>query len=75
MSCSLKQEGFEWVDLNHRNEAVVVYKRKGQKPEDDVIVILNLTPVVRKDWQITAWGKQKWTEIFNSDSKDFWGNR
>ncbi len=68
-----KSEGFEWVDLNHRNEAVIVYKRKGLKPEDDVLVILNMTPVVRRDWHITAYGKDKWTEIFNSDDKNFWG--
>ena len=41
-------EGFEWVDLNHRDEAVVVYKRKGLSPEDDVLVILNFTPMVRR---------------------------
>ena len=68
-----KPKGFEWVDLDHRNEAVVVYKRKGLLPEDDVIIILNFTPVVRYNWQITAYGKKKWVEIFNSDDKAFWG--
>ncbi len=68
-----KPEGFEWVDLNHRSEAVVVYKRKGLLPEDDVLIILNFTPVVRRDWQITAYAKSEWKEIFNSDRKEFWG--
>ncbi len=68
-----KQEGFEWVDLNHRNEAVIVFKRKGLSPDDDLIIILNMTPVVRYDWYLNVWGKNKWTEIFNSDSKEFWG--
>ena len=65
--------GFEWVDLNHRSESVMVYKRKGKKEKDDVIVILNVTPVVRHDWEIYVHGKGKWSEIFNSDSKEFWG--
>ena len=65
--------GFEWVDLNHRSDSVMVYKRKGKKEKDDVIVILNVTPVVRHDWEIYVHGKGKWTEIFNSDSKEFWG--
>jgi 1,4-alpha-glucan branching enzyme len=68
-----KPEGFEWVDLNHRNEAVIVYKRKGLQPKDDLIIILNMTPVVRHNWQVNAWGKEVWEEIFNSDSKEFWG--
>ena len=65
--------GFEWVDLNHRSDSVMVYKRKGKKEKDDVLVILNVTPVVRNDWEIYVHGKGKWTEIFNSDSKEFWG--
>jgi 1,4-alpha-glucan branching enzyme len=66
-------EGFEWVDLNHRAESVAVYKRKGIKPEDDVLVILNFTPVIRYDWEVHVAGKTVWKEVFNSDSKDFWG--
>ena len=65
--------GFEWVDLNHRAESVMVYKRKGKKEEDDVLVILNVTPVVRNDWEIHVYGKKEWKEIFNSNDKAFWG--
>ena len=65
--------GFEWVDLNHRSDSVMVYKRKGKKEKDDVLVILNVTPVVRNDWEIFVHGKGRWSEIFNSDSKEFWG--
>ena len=25
------QDGFEWIDLDHRQESVVVYRRKGKK--------------------------------------------
>ena len=65
--------GFEWVDLNHRAESVMVYKRKGKKEKDDVLVILNVTPVVRNDWEIHVYGKKEWKEIFNSNDKAFWG--
>ena len=67
-------EGFEWVDLNHRAEGVIVYKRKGNNPSDDVIVILNMTPEVRMDWPLYVHGKEEWKEIFNSDTKEFWGS-
>ncbi len=65
--------GFEWVDLNHRIESVLVYARKGKKEKDNILVILNVTPVVRNDWEIYVHGKGKWSEIFNSDNKEFWG--
>lgn len=67
------ESGFEWVDLNHRAEAVMVYKRKCGKSKEDVLVILNMTPVVRHDWEVYVYGKGNWEEIFNSDNKKYWG--
>ncbi len=66
-------DGFEWVDLNHRAESVIVYKRKGKKKGDDLLIILNMTPVVRNDWQIEVTGKPYSEEIFNSDKTIYWG--
>jgi 1,4-alpha-glucan branching enzyme len=65
--------GFEWVDLRHRAESVIVYRRKGRDTAADVLVILNLTPVVRRDWKVYARGKTAWREIFNSDDRKYWG--
>jgi 1,4-alpha-glucan branching enzyme len=67
------QYGFEWVDLNHRSESVIVFKRKGKKAKDDVLVVLNMTPVVRNNWKVHVQGKSKWAEIFNSDMQKYWG--
>ncbi len=67
-------KGFEWVDLNHRQESVAVYRRKGKKAKDDVVIILNLTPEARRDWKIYTYGKTEWKEIFNSDEQKYWGS-
>ena len=65
--------GFEWVDLNHRSESIVSYRRKGKRTEDDLLVILNLTTVVRNDWEVFVNNKEFTGEIFNSDDKKYWG--
>ena len=65
--------GFEWIDLQHRSESVMAFKRKGKNPAGDIVVIINATPVVRNDWKISVQGKEEWHEIFNSDHPDFWG--
>jgi 1,4-alpha-glucan branching enzyme len=65
--------GFEWIDLNHRNESVIVFRRKGNEASSDLLIILNMTPVARRDWKIYAYGKATWKEIFNSDAKKYWG--
>lgn len=65
--------GFEWIDLNHRQESIIVFRRKGKKPENDLLIILNMTPVVRLNWEIYVSDKVFQREIFNSDSKEYWG--
>ncbi|MFI5129403.1 MAG: 1,4-alpha-glucan branching protein GlgB [Chitinophagales bacterium] len=65
--------GFEWVDLNHREESVIVYRRKGKAAADDLLIILNMTPVVRNDWEIYVREKTYQKEIFNSDKTIYWG--
>jgi 1,4-alpha-glucan branching enzyme len=67
------QYGFEWIDLDHRQESVIVFRRSGKLPEDDLIIVLNMTPVVRNDWEVRVKGKQYTRELFNSDSAIFWG--
>lgn len=65
--------GFEWIDLGHRQESVVAYMRKSRNRKDDVLIVLNMTPVPRHDWKFRVKGKKKWQEVFNSDSKKYWG--
>ncbi len=66
-------KGFEWVNLDSRTESVIAYMRKGKNKKDDILVILNLTPEVRRDWKLRVKGKSTWAELFNSDSKKYWG--
>jgi len=66
--------GFEWIDLNHRDESVIVYKRMGKEKAGDLLIILNMTPVVRNDWEIYVGEKAYAKEIFNSDKTIYWGN-
>lgn len=69
-----EEGGFEWIDLTHYNECVISYKRMGKKRKDDIIVILNLTPVERTDWTLKINGKPSLSILFNSDSELYWGS-
>ena len=66
-------KGFEWVEMNKREEGVIAFKRKGLQPENDILVVMNMTPVPRHQFPIHVQGKKVWSEIFNSDAKKFWG--
>jgi 1,4-alpha-glucan branching enzyme len=65
-------EGFQWVDLNNRNECVVVYRRMGKSEEDDILVVLNLNPQPKESWKIEVNRRYK-KEIFNSDDVQYYG--
>jgi 1,4-alpha-glucan branching enzyme len=69
-----KPVSFEWLDLNHRPEAVISFKRKGEHDKDELMVFLNMTPVERIGWTVSLLDSSaEWVEIFNSDSVEFWG--
>jgi 1,4-alpha-glucan branching enzyme len=66
-------KGFEWVALDHREESVIVFRRKGKRSSNDLLIILNMTPVVRNNFKVYAKGKPHWKEIYNSDDAKYWG--
>ncbi len=68
------EQGFEWIDLDHRQESVIVFRRKGKDAVNDILVVLNMTPVVRNNWKVYANGKSAWSEIFNSDERKYGGS-
>ncbi len=70
--CQFSPSGFQWVDLNHRNDCVVVYKRMAKREGDDILVVLNLNPIPKEGWEIEV-TRPYTKEIFNSDSPAFWG--
>lgn len=65
--------GFEWIDLDHRTESVVVYRRKGKDASRELVVVLNMTPIVHRNWTITVSGKVFTSELFNSDAAEYGG--
>ncbi|MFD0834787.1 1,4-alpha-glucan branching protein GlgB [Mariniflexile aquimaris] len=67
-------EGFEWINYGDHENCVISYIRKGNTPEDNVVVVCNLTPTVRENYRIGLPHKGKLVEIFNSDSEAFGGS-
>lgn len=66
-------EGFEWIDHGDHENSVMTYIRKGENEKDNVIIILNLTPVVRENYRIGLPKAGTLKEVFNSDAKKYNG--
>lgn len=71
---SFTADGFEWIDIQDRENSVLVYARKGNTPKDTLITILNLTPIPRYDYRIGLPMMGMWEELFNSDAAVYGGS-
>ena len=67
-------DGFEWIDCNDSENCILVMLRKGNLPEDNLVIILNFTPVPREGYRVGVPHDGNWKEILNSDSKKFFGS-
>ncbi|MDR6561700.1 MULTISPECIES: 1,4-alpha-glucan branching protein GlgB [unclassified Arcicella] len=67
-------EGFEWIDTSDRNNSIVIYARKGNVSKEQLIIILNMTPVPHENYRIGVPMMGIWNEILNSDEHDFGGS-
>ena len=66
-------EGFEWIDHGDHENSVLSFIRKGNEPKNDVIIVLNLTPVPRENYRIGLPKSGTLKEVFNSDKQIFNG--
>ena len=64
--------GFEWIDCHDYEQSVISYRRKDDNQE--LIVVLNFTPVVRENYRIGVPVAGTYQEIFNSDSNNYAGS-
>lgn len=67
-------EGFEWIDCNNAGDSVLSYIRRGKDPSDFLAVVLNFTPVVRRDFLVGVPQGGHYREVFNSDSEYYGGS-
>lgn len=67
-------EGFEWLELGDHLNSVFAYIRKGHDRFNDLLVVLNLTPVVRENYRLGVPTSGNWEVIFNSDEISYYGS-
>jgi len=65
--------GFEWIDGGNANDSILIYVRKGYESVNDLVIVLNMTPVVRYDFRVGVPDSGQWKEVFNSDAENLWG--
>jgi 1,4-alpha-glucan branching enzyme len=71
---SFESAGFEWIEGGDAENSVLVYSRKGNEIDSELLVVLNLTPGSRNVWRIGLPSEGRWKIILNSDDQHFYGS-
>ncbi|MHB8789280.1 MAG: 1,4-alpha-glucan branching protein GlgB [Desulfobulbaceae bacterium] len=66
--------GFSWVDTSDSENSVFSYIRYAYNRDNYVIIISNLTPVVRQHYRIGVPRPGQYHELINSDKDIYWGS-
>ena len=66
--------GFSWIDCNDRENSVLSFLRQTSDGVNQLVVILNLTPVPRPNYRIGLPRGGKWKEVLNSDAGVYGGS-
>ena len=68
------EAGFEWIDGGDVENSVFSFLRKGNGDARPVIVVANMTPVVRPDYRLGVPLDCGWREILNTDAEPYGGS-
>jgi 1,4-alpha-glucan branching enzyme len=65
--------GFEWIDCHNWQDSVLAFVRRGENPDDFLVVCCNFTPVPREGYRLGVPCGGTYAEIFNGDSAWYGG--
>ncbi|RLB39945.1 MAG: 1,4-alpha-glucan branching enzyme, partial [Deltaproteobacteria bacterium] len=66
--------GFEWIDCNDSAQSTLCLLRKGKKQIQELVVVLNFTPVPRHQFRVGMPRPGNWKEILNTDATPYGGS-
>ena len=66
--------GFQWIDCSDADASIISLLRIGRSDDAAVLVVCNFTPVLRSNYRIGAPRGGLWSELLNSDAKEYGGS-
>jgi 1,4-alpha-glucan branching enzyme len=67
-------DGFQWIEPNNAKQSVIIFRRMGDDPKDDLVIIINFCPQTYPIYEIGVPQEGKWQLIFNSNSLKYGGS-
>lgn len=68
------EQGFEWIDANNSEQSIVSFVRHGDKPADDLLILINFDPASYETYRVGTPREGDWELVFNTDDPTFGGS-
>ncbi|GAB4293579.1 MAG: 1,4-alpha-glucan branching enzyme [Oscillatoriaceae cyanobacterium] len=68
------QAGFEWIDCSDNRHSVVAFIRRAKGSDEFIVTVCNFTPQPHSHYRVGVPEHGFYTELFNSDAKEFGGS-
>ena len=69
-----EHQGFRWIEADDYEQSVISFIRSSENAAQQLIIILNFTPIPRDDYRIGVPGPGEYELLLNSDQKVFGGS-
>jgi len=66
-------EGFEWMNADDTDNSIYSFVRKNSTGKNNLLFVLNMTPMKRENYRVPVPEKKKFTLLLNSDDERFGG--
>lgn len=66
-----QKNGFEWLIVNNRDQSIFSYKRVYK--EEEMVILLNMTPIYYKSYDLFGLSGQCYEEVINNDDVKYNG--
>jgi len=66
--------GFRWIDCHDHENSVISFVRSAADPSDQLVMVVNFTPVPREGYRLGVPAPGHYVELLNSDSAYFGGS-
>lgn len=68
------EQGFEWIDADNSEQSIVSFVRHGDKPADDLLILINFDPASYETYRVGTPREGDWELVFNTDDPAFGGS-
>ncbi len=69
-----ERSGFDWLDWQDADDSIFAFVRYGRDGDPPVVVVSNMTPIVREDYRLGVPEAGWWRERLNTDSGVYGGS-